>query len=217
MARKSSGSQRHHIDSQLMSGQAGSSMQHCPARREQPLVLFRGQGGQGGLHRGAAFDLDDGQHPAPAGEDVDLPAAPLQPEAEDLIALEHQPGRRHPFRGVALPERLAAQRLPPRRLGAGTATFGAFRRGSGLVSSLALKLQRPAVEGLARQVERLGHLGRRLAGGQAGQGLDQGGVGVGLRGDLDRAGSDDDDDLALGPSQRGSTASSASVPRIASS
>ncbi len=83
-------------------------MQHCPACREQTLVLVGADGGQGGVQRGAAFDLDDGEDATAPGEDVDLSGAVLQAKADDLIALGHQPGGGDPFGGVALAMGLAA-------------------------------------------------------------------------------------------------------------
>lgn len=74
MNRKSAGSQRYNIDTELMTGQAGSLTQHRAAGGQQTFVLVERKGAERQIQRLTALGLDDGQHVATAGEDVDLAA-----------------------------------------------------------------------------------------------------------------------------------------------
>lgn len=118
MNRKSAGSQRYDIDTKLMTGKAGSLTQHRPASSQQAFVLVRRKGAEGQIQRLAAFDLDHREDVATAGEDIDLASTGLQPEAEDLVALQHQQYGGEPFGRVARLTGAAAQRDPPAAFGA---------------------------------------------------------------------------------------------------
>ena len=70
MARKTSGRQRHRIQTQLQRLQSFTSVDHLLRGGHETGGLGGGHGLQRGLDRRAALDLDNRQHPTPPRQTV---------------------------------------------------------------------------------------------------------------------------------------------------
>jgi hypothetical protein len=74
--------------------QAGPSSRDCRTRPAQALALLGGDGLQRPFQRLAALHLHHGENLSANRQKVDFALRRPQPEAEDAVALQHQPGGR---------------------------------------------------------------------------------------------------------------------------
>ena len=97
VARQMAGRNQNHIESKVKPAQTRMPLQESLGSAADPLPLMTADRFARLGQTAARLDLDQGEHPAAPGDQVDLSDADAESTGKDTIALEAQPAGRQPF------------------------------------------------------------------------------------------------------------------------